>query len=85
MDLHQFGELGRVCLVRGQAGDGVDNLRLDFSGLAVGPTALDLDGLDGVGEQQAGLDGADLETAHFTAAVAVGGVRLHELRQPSGQ
>lgn len=73
MVLHQFSELRRVCLVRGQAGDGVDGLRLDLAGLAVGPAPFDLDGLDGVGEQQAGFDRADLETADFAAAVAAGG------------
>ena len=73
MVLDQFGELGRVCLVRGQAGDGVDGLRLDLAGLAVGPAPFDLDGLDGGGEQQVGFDGAGLEPADFPAAVAASG------------
>jgi len=57
------GLLGR------QAGDRVDGLRLGLAGLAVGAAALDLHGLDGVREEQAGTDGADLQTADLTAAV----------------
>lgn len=70
--LHEFGESGGVGLVGSQAGDGVHGLRMDLAGLAVGAAALDLHGLDGMGEQQAGLDGADLQAADLAAAVAGG-------------
>jgi hypothetical protein len=60
----EFGELGRACLLGGQAGDGVDRLDGGLAGLAVGAPALDLDGLAGSWEEEAvdggGLDPADL-------------------------
>ncbi|WP_406098863.1 hypothetical protein [Streptomyces canus] len=70
MILFEFGELCRAGLFGREAGDRVDGLRLDLAGLAAGAAALDLHGLDGVREEQAGLDGADLQTADLAAAVA---------------
>jgi hypothetical protein len=43
-------ELGGGGLLGGQAGDGIDGLDGGLAGLAVRPTALDLERLAGVGE-----------------------------------
>jgi len=40
----ESGELGRGGLLGGEAGDGVDGLHGGLAGLAVGASALDLDG-----------------------------------------
>jgi hypothetical protein len=67
--LHELGELRRAGLLGRQAGDRVDSLLLDLAGPAVGAAALDLHGLDSLREEQAGLDGADLQAADPAAAV----------------
>jgi hypothetical protein len=67
--LREFGELWRARLFGREAGNRVDGLRLDLAGLVVGAAALDLHGLDSVREEQAGTDGADLQTADLTTAM----------------
>src|ERR1700733_9915631 len=61
------GQILRVGVSAGQAGDGVDALAGDLAGSGVLPPAGDLDGLAGAGEVQAadmcGLHGAGLDAA----------------------
>ncbi|MET8564080.1 hypothetical protein ABZV75_27235 [Streptomyces flaveolus] len=83
--LHELGELRRAGLLGRQAGDRVDGLRLDLAGPAVGAAALDLHGLDGVREEQAGLDGADLQAADLAAAVPGPGGAGLQRDLPPGQ
>ncbi|WP_328675014.1 hypothetical protein [Streptomyces sp. NBC_00343] len=68
MTLDEFGELRRAGLFGREAGDRLDGLRLDLPGLAVSAAALDFHSLDGVREEQAGTDGADLQAADLAAA-----------------
>ncbi len=73
MALDGFSELRRVGLFGLEAGDRVDGLCPDLADLAAGAAALDLHGLDGVREEEAGPDGADLQTADLAAAADPGG------------
>nr|WP_055719197.1 hypothetical protein [Streptomyces niveiscabiei] len=65
----EFGESCRAGLFGREADDRVDGLRLGLAGLVVGAAAPDLHRLDGVREEQAGSDGADLQAADLAAAV----------------
>jgi hypothetical protein len=63
------GQLGWGGLLGGQAGDGVDRLDSGLACLAVGPAALDLDGLAGSGEEEV-VHRGDLDPADLRAPVA---------------
>ncbi|MFF7407956.1 hypothetical protein [Streptomyces lydicus] len=56
-----------------------------FRGPAVCAAALDLHGLDGVREEQGGLDGADLQAADLAAAVPGPGGAGLQRDLPPGQ
>ena len=62
-------QLGRACLLVGQAGDGADRLGGGLAGLAVGAPAVDLDRLAGSGEEEVVRAGG-LDPANLRAAVA---------------
>jgi hypothetical protein len=64
------GEAGRAGLSRGEAGDRVHGHGPPAPAGKRSDPAGDSQGLDGVGEAQAG-DGGDLEGAHLDAAVAL--------------
>ncbi|MFD5473690.1 hypothetical protein [Streptomyces sp. NPDC127105] len=67
----RFGDPVRGGLFGGEAGDRVDRLDGRLVRRAAGATAFDLDGLHGVWKEEAGLDGADLESADLASAVTL--------------
>jgi len=83
--LDKRGQAGGVGLAGGEAGDGVGRLRLDLAGLGVDAAPFDLDGLDGVREQQSGFDGAHLQPPYLAPSVPGGAGAVQQWHPAPGQ